>query len=192
MSSAPRCIVFCGPNGAGKTTFALQYLPGVARMRAFANADSIAAGLSPLDPALAQVAAARLFLDRLHASVRQRHDVAFETTCSGRSHVHLLRQMKRSGYVVTVVFLWIPSAAFSEARVRQRALQGGHDVPRDMIRRRFPRCLANFRKLYAPLADHVMCYDNSAMNPSLVFERHGSDTVVYEPRHPAIRRDSLA
>jgi predicted ABC-type ATPase len=46
----PRCIVIAGPNGAGKTTFAREYLPHVARVMQFINADLIAGGLSPLKP----------------------------------------------------------------------------------------------------------------------------------------------
>ena len=64
----PRCIVIAGPNGAGKTTFAREYLPGIARVVHFVNADLIAGGLSPLKPELAAIAAARIVLreiDRL-------------------------------------------------------------------------------------------------------------------------------
>ena len=67
----PRCIVIAGPNGAGKTTFARRYLPNNARVIHFVNADLIAAGLSPLKPELASIAAARTVLaeiDRLAAS----------------------------------------------------------------------------------------------------------------------------
>jgi predicted ABC-type ATPase len=51
-----------GPNGAGKTTFAREYLPHVARVMQFINADLIAGGLSPLKPELAAIAAARAVL----------------------------------------------------------------------------------------------------------------------------------
>lgn len=54
----PRCIVIAGPNGAGKTTFAREYLPKVAGVIQFVNADLIAQGLSPLDPRLAALAVA--------------------------------------------------------------------------------------------------------------------------------------
>jgi predicted ABC-type ATPase len=52
----PRCIIIAGPNGAGKTTFARQYLPRVARVVHFVNADLIAGGLSPLKPEMAAIA----------------------------------------------------------------------------------------------------------------------------------------
>jgi predicted ABC-type ATPase len=57
----PRCLIIAGPNGAGKTTFAMQYLPQVAKIDTFINADLIASGLSPFAPQKQAVAAARLF-----------------------------------------------------------------------------------------------------------------------------------
>lgn len=56
----PVCWIIAGPNGAGKTTFALEFLPQVAGVRRFINADLIAAGLSPLAPEHAVLAAGRL------------------------------------------------------------------------------------------------------------------------------------
>lgn len=66
----PRCIVIAGPNGAGKTTFARQYLPSDAVVVHFVNVDLIAAGLSPLQPALAAIAAGRLVLKELGRLLR--------------------------------------------------------------------------------------------------------------------------
>ena len=76
----PRCIVIAGPNGAGKTTFAREYLPGVARVIHFVNADLIAGGLSPLKPELAAIAAARIVLREIDRLAFERVDFAFETT----------------------------------------------------------------------------------------------------------------
>ena len=83
----PRCIVIAGPNGAGKTTFAREFLPKDAGILHFVNADLIAAGLSPLDPSAAQVAAARIVLEELDRLARTRVDFAFESTLSGRGYM---------------------------------------------------------------------------------------------------------
>ena len=72
-NGSPRCIIIAGPNGAGKTTFAREFLPAYAKVIHFVNADLIAAGLSPLRPEMAAMAAGRLFLrdlDRLAGSRR--------------------------------------------------------------------------------------------------------------------------
>jgi predicted ABC-type ATPase len=69
----PRCIVI-GPNGAGKTTFARDYLPGIARLIHFVDADLIAGGISPLRPELAAIAAGRMVLRELNRLVEARAD----------------------------------------------------------------------------------------------------------------------
>lgn len=87
---SPTCWIIAGPNGAGKTTFALEYLPQVANCRLFVNADEIAAGLSPLAPETALLAASRLFLKEIENYIRARQNFAFETTLSGRSYLKLI------------------------------------------------------------------------------------------------------
>jgi ABC-type cobalamin/Fe3+-siderophores transport system ATPase subunit len=84
----PRCIVIAGPNGAGKTTFARDYLPNAAGVVHFINADLIAGGLSPVDPRLAAVAAARLVLSemkRLAAGRARPRDVCLRCRFPGQS-----------------------------------------------------------------------------------------------------------
>ena len=82
----PRCIVIAGPNGAGKTTFAREYLPKVAGLVQFVNADLIGQGLSPLDPRLAALAAGRLVIEEINRLATARADFAFESTLSGLSY----------------------------------------------------------------------------------------------------------
>jgi len=50
-SPSKKVVIIAGPNGAGKTTFAREFLPAEAALPVFINADLIAAGLSPFNPA---------------------------------------------------------------------------------------------------------------------------------------------
>jgi len=167
----PTCFIIAGPNGAGKTTFALRYLPQIAGCRNFVNADLIAFGLSPFDSLSAQYEASRLFLREIHANIDKLVDFAFETTLAGRSHINLLKKLRQDGWQIVLFFLWIPDAAFSKSRIRERVEHGGHDIPDDAIYRRFPRIMHNLVKIYIPLCDKVVCYDNSESEPVLVFEQ---------------------
>jgi predicted ABC-type ATPase len=90
----PRCLLIAGPNGVGKTTFAREYLPTDARILNFVNADLIAAGLSPLRPELAAVAAARLVLEEIVRLIELRADFAWESTLSGLTYAKRIRAMK--------------------------------------------------------------------------------------------------
>lgn len=175
----PTCFIISGPNGAGKTTFALRYLPQIASCRNFVNADLIAYGISPFDSLSAQYEAGRIFLREIHANINKRVDFAFETTLAGRSHINLLKKLRKDGWQVVLFFLWIPDAAFSKSRIRERVKDGGHDVPDDTIYRRFPRTMHNLIEIYIPLCDKVLCYDNSGPKPIPVFEQDGKDQRIF-------------
>lgn len=167
----PTCFIIAGPNGAGKTTFALSYLPQIAGCRNFVNADLIAHALSPFDSLSAQYEAGRLFLREIYANINKRVDFAFETTLAGRSHINLIKKLKRDGWRVILLFLWIPNATFSKKRVLERVKHGGHNIPDSTIYRRYPRLMYNLMRIYVPLCDKTVCYDNSGSEPIPVFEQ---------------------
>jgi len=175
----PTCFVIAGPNGAGKTTFALRYLPQIAGCRNFVNADLIAYGFSPFDSLSAQYEASRFFLREIHANIDKRVDFAFETTLAGRSQINLLKKLKQDGWQVVLFFLWIPNAAFSKSRVCERVKHGGHNIPDDVIYRRFPRIMHNLIHIYIPICDKTICYDNSRPKPLPIFEQDGKDQRIF-------------
>ena len=164
----PRCIVIAGPNGAGKTTFAREFLPKDAGVVHFVNADLIAGGLSPLRPQLAALSAGRLFLAELDRLARARVDFAFESTLSGLMSVARLKRWKAAGYRIEIVFLRVSSVQLALRRIAMRVRQGGHDVPRADVVRRFQRGWANFQGIYRALADRWEVYDNSGVTPRLI------------------------
>jgi predicted ABC-type ATPase len=182
----PTCFVIAGPNGAGKTTFALRYLPKIASCRNFVNADLIAYGLSPFDSLSAQLEAGRLFLREIYANIDKRVDFAFETTLAGRSHINLLKKLRKDGWRIILFFLWIPNAAFSKSRIRERVKHGGHNIPDETIFRRFPRIMHNLVKIYIPLCDKVICYDNSMSEPVLIFRKDNSGLSILDRDRYAI------
>ena len=52
---------------------------------------------------------------------------------------------------------------------------GGHDVPEDVVRRRYRAGLRNFFEMYQPLADSWRVYDNSHINgPRLIATGSGT------------------
>jgi predicted ABC-type ATPase len=164
----PRCIIIAGPNGAGKTTFAKKYLPNVAGLVHFINADLIASGISPFQPELAAVAAGRLVLRELDRLTEERAEFAFETTLSGLSYVKRVSEWKRKGYSIEIAYLRLASSRLALSRVAARVRQGGHDVPAADVVRRFKRGWINFLSVYRPLADGWTVYENSGLKPILI------------------------
>ena len=154
-----RIIIFAGPNGAGKTTLAMELLPNEANVSTFINADLIAAGLDPLQPERAAFRAGRMMLEMIDACVVRGESFAFETTLSGRGYARMIPRWQEQGYWVTLVFLRVSSPDLTIERVRQRVIEGGHDLPEDVIRRRFQAGLENFQNIYRGLVDEVIIYD---------------------------------
>jgi len=164
----PRCIIIGGPNGAGKTTFARDYLPTIAGLIHFINADLIAGGISPLRPELAAVTAGRLVLRELDRLVETKAEFAFESTLSGLRYAKRIEDWKRRGYLIEIVYIRLASPQLALSRIAARVRQGGHDVPRSDVIRRFKRGWVNFLDVYRPLANHWAIYENSGSKPQLL------------------------
>jgi predicted ABC-type ATPase len=143
----PVCIVIAGPNGAGKTTFAREFLSKETGVVHFVNPDLIASGLSPLRPELAALAAGRIFLKELERLAKSNADFAFESTLSGLTYIRLKR-WKAAGRRIEIVYLRISSSQLGLRRIAARVKQGGHNVPRRDVMRRFTRSWNNFEKHY--------------------------------------------
>ena len=167
----PLCIEIAGPNGAGKTTFARDYLPRIARVVHFVNADLIASGLSPLRPELAALAAGRLVLREIDRLAKTRSNFAFESTLSGLVYLNRLKRWKAAGYRVEIIYLYLSSPQLALRRIAARVRQGGHAVPVADVRRRFSRSWMNFQNSYRLLADEWTVYDNSGDRPRMLAQR---------------------
>jgi Uncharacterized protein conserved in bacteria len=191
----PKIVVMAGPNGAGKSTTAPMMLREALAVEEFVNADAIAAGLSGFAPERVAFTAGRAMLCRLHELAAERRDFAFETTLASRSFAPWLGKLRASGYRFELIYLWLPHAELAIERVAERVRRGGHDVPTDVIQRRYDKGLANFFDLYRCLADFWMMIDNS--NPSdpnpiawrlgrrPVITRHGGPWNVLKERYAA-------
>jgi len=179
QSSHPSIVVLAGPNGAGKSTAAPFLLRDTLAVLEFVNADQIAQGLSAFDPDTVAVTAGRLMLARLDDLARQHASFAFETTLASRSFAPWLRRRLFEGYTVHVVFLWLASAELALARVAERVARGGHDVPEEVVRRRYRAGLRNLFSLYRPLATTWRVYDSGDFHaPRLMASGQSGRTFV--------------
>ncbi|MBP5380482.1 MAG: zeta toxin family protein [Bacteroidaceae bacterium] len=153
--------IIAGCNGAGKTTASFTVLPEMLDCHEFVNADEIARGLSPFHPEGVAIQAGRLMIERVIQLLKEGETFAFETTLSTRSYVKLIQQAQRRGYFVTLLFFSLATPEQAVQRVAKRVSQGGHNIPTDVIYRRFESGLANLFNLYMPIVDYWALYDNS-------------------------------
>ena len=163
-----KVVMIAGPNGAGKTTFARSFLPAEAQCPRFINADLIAAGLSPFAPEAAAIRAGRLMLEEISMSVARGESFALETTLSGLSYLRHIRAWQAQGYHVSLFFLALPTAELALARVAERVKQGGHNIPPEVIARRFAAGRDNFESKYQQAVNAWALYDNAGIAPILL------------------------
>jgi predicted ABC-type ATPase len=153
--------IIAGCNGAGKTTASFTVLPEMLDCREFVNADEIARGLSPFQPEQVAVEAARIMLQRIEELLRKQEDFAIETTLATRSYVHTIKRAREKGYNVTLVYFWLNSPELAIARVKTRVAEGGHNIPEEVIRRRYKKGLQNLFNLFIQICHFWIIIDNS-------------------------------
>ena len=139
----PKLYIIAGCNGAGKTTASYTVLPEMLDCREFVNADEIAKGLSPFNPESVAIDAGRLMLQRMDDLLIAGEDFAFETTLATRSYVKFIDQAHAMGYFVSLLFFWLPTPELAIVRVATRVSKGGHDIPEEVIRRRYATGMRN-------------------------------------------------
>ena len=149
----PSIYIIAGCNGAGKTTAAYNLLPKVFKTVEFVNADEIARGLSPFNPAGVAFQAAKIMLERLKHLISRKKSFAFETTLSGLTYLKFIQSAKLKGYDVTLFFIWLNNFELAKKRVVARVNKGGHNIPEDVIERRYAKGIKNFSKYLAEVDD---------------------------------------
>ena len=162
--------IIAGCNGAGKTTASFTVLPEMLDCDEFINADEIARGISPLNPEKASIEAGRFMLTKIDKLITSKKDFAFETTLATKSYVKTIQLAKQEGYRVVLVFFWLDSVELAIERVKTRVLDGGHNIPKPVILRRYYSGLLNLFNLYIPICDYWMIFDNSTAPSELVAE----------------------
>lgn len=170
LDRRPIVVALAGPNGAGKTTFYHAHIAPAALR--FINADVFAKEFG-IDP----YAAAKMADALRRAMLRRKESFAFETVFSDPvgDKLNFLIEAEAAGFTVVLCFIGIADAGLSEDRVAMRVSQGGHDVPTDKLRSRFPRTLANLRAAVVRLP-LVYVFDNSDLSDPyrlLAVYKHG-------------------
>ena len=105
--------------------------------------------------------AGKIFLRRIEELLNQKQDLILETTMSGKYLIKIIRKAKDSGYSIDIFYLYLEDVTDNIARVQNRVFNGGHDIPRDDIIRRYYRSRKLFYDLYRGLADRWFLFFNA-------------------------------
>ncbi len=174
----PNLYIIAGCNGAGKTTASFTIFPDILNCRQFVNADNIAYGLSPFDVESVALEAGKIMLQRINELLVLGDDFAIETTLTTRSYVSLIQKAKGLGYKVSLIYIWLNSPQLAIERVAERVKNGGHNIPTDVIERRYFRGVKNLFELFIPICDLWTVADNTYGNLIQVASKNEIENVI--------------
>ena len=174
----PNLYIISGCNGAGKTTASFTILPEMLDCKEFVNADEIARGLSPFQPENVSFQAGRIMIERIEELIALAVDFGFETTLTTLSYVNTIKLAKEKGYTVTLIYFWLDDVNLAIERVKLRVSEGGHNIPEEVIRRRYFRGMANLTGKFINICDYWIVINNSTRPFNFVAEGQGSEELI--------------
>ncbi len=130
------------------------------------------------------VAAARYVLKSAEEHLEKAESFAVETTLAGKSYLDMMLDARNCGFEIVLVYIGTENVEINLARIRNRVLAGGHDVPEEDVRRRYRRSFQNL-PIAIPRADHAILFDNSTEDGyRLIAILSTAGNQWFEPRPP--------
>jgi predicted ABC-type ATPase len=159
--SRPVLYMLAGVNGAGKSSIGGHLLE--CEGLTWFNPDTFARELKATtgcDQETANAQAWQEGMRRLDEALAKGLNYAFETTLGGKTVAAKILQATKT-HDVLIWFCGLSSPELHIARVTARVAAGGHPIPEEKIRERYPLAQLNLIKLMPHVA-YMKMYDNSA------------------------------
>lgn len=133
-----------GVNGVGKSTLA-----GVLK--------SVSADFgTPVD---ADICGGREAVRLIHECISRGADFTQETTLSGAKTARTIAEARENGNSIRLYYVALNTAEESLSRIRNRVSRGGHDIPEEVVRRRFAKRFDDLLRIL-PRVDEAVLFDN--------------------------------
>lgn len=169
--------IIAGANGSGKSTLASELLPS--ENLEFLNADEVAKEISPESIESVKIKAGKIVLARLENLLNAGRSFAIETTLSGKNHIRTIEKAHKLGYQVVLIYSYLDNPVLCENRIKIRVLNGGHNIPKEDIIRRFYRSKENFWKIYKNLVDEWNLFYNGSSEYILVAQCSNNEIAIF-------------
>lgn len=168
----PELIVIAGPNGSGKTSVTNKFLHHEwAEGVTYINPDQIAKDIfGDWNSQDAVLKAANYCAELREKCLNEKKSFVFETVLSAKDKIDFLIKAKEAGFFIRIFFIGTNHPSINAARIANRVLEGGHDVPITKIVSRYTKSMLQAR-IAGILSDRFYVYDNSVedADPKILF-----------------------
>jgi predicted ABC-type ATPase len=152
-------VIIAGANGSGKTTFARYYCEKYPIE--FINADEIANQFDSNGIQDLRIKAGKHFFKKIDFLIADNKSFMAESTLSGKYLLRLIPRLKKNGYFVNIIYIFLENPEVCIERITDRVLKGGHFIPDEDVIRRFHRSKKNFWNLYKNISNKWILIYNS-------------------------------
>lgn len=158
----PILIVVAGPNGSGKTTITSKILHHQwLEDSVYINPDIVAQErFGDWNSKESIMQAVKYCEDWREECLSEQKSLIFETVLSADDKVDFIERAIKAGFFVRLFFVCTESPAINAARIANRVIKGGHDVPITKIVSRYQKSISNCKYL-SKIVHHAYLYDNS-------------------------------
>lgn len=138
MEKKPQMVLFAGPNGSGKTRlYQMRFADKSLKDIEYINPDDYSKKYG------SDLRGAREAIKRRNELIASRTSFVTESTLSGSSALKLIDKANMAGFKTSLIYVGTLNPTINVRRVKTRVMQGGHDVPKQAIVRRYHDSLKN-------------------------------------------------
>ena len=117
-------------------------------------------------------------LGRINELFKSKENFAIETTLATKIYKQKIEYAKQNGYQITLLFFWLKNSELAINRVKTRVSEGGHNIPEDVIKRRYLSGIQNLFEIYLDKVDQALIFDNSEGKHDLIAEKYLDNKLV--------------
>lgn len=120
-------------------------------------------------------------LERISELIDLEVDFAFETTLTTIIYKNTIQIARQRGYKITLLFFWLDNGNLAIERVATRVTEGGHNIPEEVIIRRYFKGLTNLVNVFISICDYwIIIYNSMSPYKFIVEGALNLSSTIYE------------
>ncbi|MDR0936047.1 MAG: hypothetical protein LBM98_05120 [Oscillospiraceae bacterium] len=162
-----------GVNGAGKSSLTGVLKAQLRDLGLIIDVDRLAARAG------GNLAGGKTAIRAVNDCLSKGYSFTQETTLSGVYIERTAKKARELGYSIRLYYVGLDSLDEHLRRIRNRVEKGGHDIPPDVVTRRFNERISALRRIL-PYCDEAEFFDNEN-GFSLVAEYRNGEIITFSP-----------